>query len=47
MKEVRNMITEQKIEKIKKTTDLCNTFCCYENCYKCVEKYLKYKSDKE
>lgn len=29
------------LEGIKETTDLCNTICCYEDCERCVEKYLK------
>jgi hypothetical protein len=44
------MEEENKIEKIinhvKKTIDLCNTFCCYEDCEKCVRKYLEYKEKK-
>lgn len=37
---------ERCINYIKKTTDLCNTFCCYENCEECVEKFLKYIKNK-
>lgn len=31
---------EEKIEDIKKSTDLCNTFGCYEDCEKCVSRFL-------
>ena len=30
------------IDKIKKETKLCDTFCCYEDCERCVDKYLNY-----
>jgi hypothetical protein len=28
------------IDEVKSKTDLCDTFSCYEDCDKCVEKYL-------
>jgi len=34
-------ISKYQINKIKSETDICDTFCCYENCEQCVEKYLK------
>jgi queuine/archaeosine tRNA-ribosyltransferase len=38
------MLTEKEIEEIKAQTDLCNTFCCYEDCEKCVQKYIDNKN---
>ena len=37
-------LNNQLIDKIKSETEICDTFCCYENCKECVEKYLKSKS---
>jgi hypothetical protein len=31
-------IDKEQIDDIKNNTDICNTFCCYEDCEKCVEK---------
>jgi len=33
-------LNKETIDKIKVSTDICDTFCCYENCEQCVEKYL-------
>lgn len=33
-------VSDKVIEEIKETTDLCDTICCYEDCERCVEKYL-------
>lgn len=41
------MKIEDAIEKIKASTDLCDTFCCYENCKECVGKYIDYAIAKQ
>lgn len=33
------MLSKEIIEKVKQETDICNAFCCYENCEQCVIKY--------
>lgn len=30
-----------KFEDVKIQTDICNTFCCYENCERCIGQHIK------
>lgn len=38
--DVGRILTDREIQKIKNTTDICNTYSCYENCNKCVEQFI-------
>jgi len=40
------MLNKEAIDKVKKETNICNTFCCYEECKQCVEKYLNHLNNR-
>lgn len=39
---VSEITKDELITRIKKETTLCDTFCCTENCYSCVGKYIEW-----